>query len=161
MNDKNTVDGIIKGFSQIVDKLNSLSKTQDGWNKTSQFSTQKDDLKGVFGFSVKVGLGGDKPSVEPFGNIKTDKKTGKSVVQEVREPIADIFEEKDYTQVVLEMPGISESDIQLDITDDLMVIAAHNGKKKYQKEVLLPRACKREDMTLSCNNGILEIRCGH
>jgi HSP20 family molecular chaperone IbpA len=33
------------------------------------------------------------------------------------------------------------------------------GEKKYQNEVLLPRSCPREKMLISCNNGVLEIKC--
>ena len=44
-------------------------------------------LKGVYGFNVKVGLGDDKVNIEPFGNIKRDKRSGQTVVQEVREPL--------------------------------------------------------------------------
>ncbi|MHC1725788.1 MAG: hypothetical protein AB9866_07260 [Syntrophobacteraceae bacterium] len=47
-------------------------------------------MKGVYGFSVNVGLGGEAPKVEPFGNLREDKRTGRSVVQEVREPITDV-----------------------------------------------------------------------
>lgn len=152
-------DGFLNRFSDILDKLNDLSQTQEIWSKTTEFSKAKDDLKGVFGFSLKVGLGDQKPRVEPFGNIRRDKETGKSVVQEIREPIADVFEETDHTLVVIEMPGISESDIKLDVKDDLINLYAENGEKKYQKEVLLPRAYPKQNMTMSCNNGILEIKC--
>ena len=72
------------------------------------------DVKGVYGFSVKVGLGdkGDKEvKVEPFGNVRRDDKTGETVVQEIREPVVDVFEEKDHTLVVAEMPGVSTKDV--------------------------------------------------
>jgi HSP20 family protein len=61
--------------------------------------------------------------------------------------------------VVAEMPGIDEKDVKLDIKDDLLTIYAERGDKKYRKEVLLPRSYPREKMYISCNNGILEIKC--
>lgn len=73
--------------------------------------------------------------------------------------MADVFEEKDHTLVVAEMPGISAEDIRLDVKDDLLTIYAEKGNKKYQKEILLPGNYPKEKMLLSCNNGILEIKC--
>ena len=67
----------------------------------------------------------------------------------------------DHTLIVAEMPGISEADVDLDINDDLLIISAANGPKKYRKELLLPRAYTREQMAVSCNNGVLEIRCAN
>ena len=113
-------------------------------------------FKGVYGFNVKVGLGDDKLKVEPFGNIKKDTKSGQTVVQEVREPLVDIFEEEDHTLVVAEMPGISSGDVKLDVKDDVLTISAKRGDKKYHKEILLPGVVAEEKMIVSCNNGILE-----
>ena len=108
------------------------------------------DLKGVYGFSVKVGLGdkGDKEvKVEPFGNVRRDEKSGETVVQEIREPVVDVFEEKDHTLVVAEMPGVSTKDVKLTVKDDLLTIYAEKRDKKYRKEILLPRSYPREKMT--------------
>ena len=77
----------------------------------------------------------------------------------IREPIADVFEEKDHTLIVVEMPGISEDDVQIDVKDDLLTLYAEHGEKKYRKEVLMPRSYPKEKMHMSCNNGILEIMC--
>ena len=106
-----------------------------------------------------MGLGGKGVKVEPFGNIRRDEKSGQPVVQEIREPVVDVFEEEDHTLVVAEMPGISAEDIRLDVKDDLLSIYAEKGEKKYRKEVLLPRSYPREKMLISCHNGVLEVKC--
>ncbi len=154
-------EGILKGFTDLVEKLGELAEKGEQLSRTGEIhgKGKEKDLKGVYGFSVKVGLGGEGVKVEPFGNIHKDETTGKSVVHEVREPIVDIFEEEDYTVVVAEMPGISVEDVRLDVKDDLLTIYAEKGDKKYRKEVLLPRSYPREKMLVSCNNGILEIKC--
>ena len=84
---------------------------------------------------------------------------GQPIVQEMREPVVDILEEEGYTLVVAEMPGIGAEDVQLDVKDDVLTVSADRGDKKYRKEVLLPRSYPREKMLVSCNNGILEIKC--
>jgi HSP20 family protein len=152
---------ILSGISDFVEKLGELAEKGEKLSRTGQFQwkgTEK-DLKGVYGFSVKVGLGGEEVKVEPFGNIRRDEKSGEAVVHEIREPVVDVFEEKDHTLVVAEMPGIGEKDIQLEVKEDLLTIYAERGNLKYRKEVLLPRSYRKERMLVSCNNGILEINC--
>ncbi|HEY9074775.1 MAG TPA: Hsp20/alpha crystallin family protein, partial [Desulfobaccales bacterium] len=152
--------GIFKGLADLIEKLGDLAEKGEQLKKGGEF--QQRDLKGVYGFSVKMGLGeqGEKEvKVEPFGNVRRDKNSGETVVQEIREPVVDVFEEKDHTLVVAEMPGVCAKDVDLTVKDDLLTIYAEKRDKKYRKEILLPQAYPREKMTMTCNNGILEIRC--
>ena len=152
--------GMLKGLGNLVEKLGELVETGRELSKTGEIhGLGNKDVKGVYGFTVKVGLGGEGVKVEPFGNIRRDDTSGQSVVKEVMEPAVDVFEEADHTLVVAEMPGIGVEDVQLDIKDDLLTITAERGKKKYRKEVLLPDSFPREKMQVSCINGVLEVRC--
>ena len=153
--------GIFGGLADLVGKLGELAEKGEQLSKTGdiQWKGSEKGLKGVYGFSVKVGMGDKGVKVEPFGNIRKDEESGETVVHEVREPVVDVFEEEDHTLVVAEMPGISANDVKLDVKDDLLTIYAEKGDKKYRKEVLLPESFPREKMSVSCNNGILEIKC--
>jgi len=154
-------EGILKGLTGLVDKLGELAEKGDQLQKSGEikFKGGEKNLKGLYGFSFKVGLGGDDVKIEPFGNVRKDKESGEAVVQEIREPIADVFEEKDYTLIVVEMPGISEGDVHIDVSDDLLTLYAEKGEKKYRKEILMPSSYLKEKMQVSCNNGMLEIKC--
>ncbi|MBU1696187.1 MAG: Hsp20/alpha crystallin family protein, partial [Proteobacteria bacterium] len=90
-----------------------------------------------------------------FGNIK--KTPDGPVVEEVREPIIDLFEEKDSTQIIAEMPGIDQTDIVVEARDDIINISACTNLRKYQKEVLLSKAVKEKDLEWSYKNGVLVI----
>lgn len=151
--------GILSGLAGLLDKLNELAETGAELRRTGEIGGGGDKAKGIYGFTVKVGLGDQTARVEPFGNIRTDKRTGQPVVEEIREPVVDVFEEKDHVLVVAEMPGISARDVKLKLKDDVLTITAASGDKKYRKEVLLPGSCARDKITFSCNNGVLEIRC--
>ncbi len=153
--------GILKGLSGLVEKLGEMAETGHTLSKTGELRGlgPDKDIKGVYGFTVKVGLGGEGVKVEPFGNIRRDEASGRSVVQEVTEPAVDVFEEADHTLVVAEMPGIGAEDARLEVTDDVLTITAERGKKKYRKEVVLPGSFPRDKMQVSCTNGVLEIRC--
>lgn len=159
---KGGLDGLFGGFTDLLEKLSDLAEKGETLRKSGTLQGPSDDVKGVFGFTVKVGGVGDKdkgPKVEPFGNIKKDERTGESMVQEVREPMVDLFEEADHLLVIVEMPGISATDVTIDAKGDVLTITAEKGKKKYRKEVLLPKPYAMEKMKITCNNGILEIRC--
>ena len=156
------LEGFLKGFTDLIGHLGDLAEKGEQLSKSGEikFSGKEKDLKGVYGFSVKMGIGGDEVKVEPFGNIRKDKESGEPIiVQEMREPVVDIFDEKDHTLITVEMPGISEDDVRLDAEDDLLTIYAERGDIKYRKEILLPKSYSKEKMKLSSNNGILEIKC--
>lgn len=155
--------GFLGGLADVLDKLTELAETGRSLSRSGEFGGEESgakELKGVYGFSVKVGLGGERVKVEPFGNIKVDRQAKPGVVvQEVREPAVDVMEEEDHVMIVAEMPGVGADDVKLELHDDVLTLSAAAGDKKYRKELLLPKKCVRERMTLSCNNGIVRIRC--
>jgi HSP20 family protein len=151
--------GILKGLGDLVEKLGELAETGRELSKTGEIQGPGKELKGIYGFTVKVGLGDEGPTLEPFGNIRRDIKSGRTEVQEVREPMVDVFEEEDHLLVLAELPGISKDDVRIEAKDDVLTISAERGDRKYRKEVLLPRNVSLEKMQISCNNGILEIKC--
>jgi HSP20 family protein len=150
--------GILSGLGGLVEKLNELAKTGEELRRTGNFQSPS-GTKGIYGFTVKVGLGEEEPHIESFGNIRKDEKTGQATVQEIREPVVDMFDEKDHVLIVAEMPGISVKDVEIEVKDDLLTITAAKGEKKYRKEVLLPASFKKENIRVSCNNGVVEINC--
>ena len=159
-------DGILGGLSEIVSRLGEIAEGGEAIKREGQFTVEPPRpggrvVKGVYGVSIKTGVGGAGPKVDPFGNIRRDKVTGQAVVEEVREPIVDVFDEDGHVLIVAEMPGVAAGDIHLDVRDDILTITAQNGDKKYRKEILLPAPidAKKESVSLSCKNGIVEIKC--
>ena len=154
-----SVGGILSGLAGLVGKLNELAEAGGELQREGEIHGAGKGVRGIYGFTVKVGLGDQGARVEPFGNIRTDKATGRAVVEEIREPVVDVLEEKDHLLIVAEMPGIGAADARLEVKDDVLTITAAKGDKKYRKEVLLPGSYPKEKMTLSWNNGVLEIKC--
>jgi HSP20 family protein len=152
-----SLGGFIKGIEKLVDLANDLKDSGEELKKEGEIDLGhlKEGMKGVFGFSIKTMAGG-KPIVESFGNIK--KTPQGPTVEEVREPITDIFDEKEEIQVYVEMPGVNENDIGVDLKGDILDISGRSSERKYHKEVLLPAKIKPETLTSRYQNGILEIR---
>jgi HSP20 family protein len=154
---KLSLGGLFKGIEKLVDFAAELKETGGEIKKEGEIdlSHLKEGMKGVFGFSIKTASGG-RPIVEPFGNIK--KTPGGPTVKEEREPITDVFDEKEEICVYAEMPGVNKSDIKIDLKGDILDISARTGDKKYHKEVLLPAKVKPGTIISSYKNGILEIK---
>jgi len=152
-----SLGGIFKGIENLIDLAAKLKEAGGQINRESEvdLSHLKEGMKGVFGFSVRTAVGGE-PVVESFGNFK--KTPEGPVVEQVREPLTDVFDEQKEIRIYAEMPGVRGQDIKLEIKEDILDIAAQTGDRKYRKEILLPAKVKAETMTSSYNNGILEIK---
>ncbi len=150
--------GIFGGIGNLIDSVAKMA--EEGKSEISEKGEIKikglgDKAKGVYGFTIRT-LAGGEAKVEPFGNIK---KTPKGpVVEEIREPIVDIFDEKDHILVVVELPGMEESDVKIEVKGDILTLSAERGEKKYSKEVLLPSKVDEKSFSSSYKNGILEIK---
>ena len=153
------VGGLFHGLSDLLGKLADLAEKGGELRREGSFGGKSEKgLKGVFGFTVKVGgLGRDQVQVEPFGNVRRTE-SGETTVAEEREPVVDVFEEKDHVLVVAELPGVAESEVTTQLKGDVLLIAAEGKNRKYQKEVLLPRRFLPAGLSRSFRNGILEIR---
>lgn len=152
--------GLFDGIGKLVDLAQKLEAAGGELKKEGEINLgglKKDGqpLKGVFGFTIKTATGG-KQVVEPFGNIK--KTPAGPVVEEEREPLTDVFDEKKEIVIMAEMPGVSKGDISIDLKGDILELSAKGGSRNYRKEILLSQKAKAEHMTHSFNNGILEIR---
>lgn len=149
--------GFLSGLGNLVEKLSELAEKGEELKKAGEFGEK--ELKGVYGFSVKVGgaRGERKVRLEPFGNIKRPPK-GAPVVSEEREPIVDLFDEEDHLLVVVELPGVAEKGLKLELHGDILELSARTGDKKYRKEILLGKTFKKEKMSYSLRNGVLEVK---
>ena len=59
-------------------------------------------------------------------------------------------------QVIVELPGVEEKDISLELKDSTLYLTAGKGERKYKKEIDLGIPVKGEPKK-QYKNGILEI----
>ncbi len=124
-----SLGGLFKGIEKLIDLAADLKEAGGEIKKEGEIdlSHLKEGMKGVFGFSVKTMTGG-KTVVEPFGNVK---KTPKGpIVEEEREPIIDIFDEKEEVVIMAEIPGANEEGITVDLKGDILEIKAVSRDRK-------------------------------
>ena len=155
------IGGLIKGLEKFVDLAERVEEAGGEIKKRGEIKGLGKDVKGIYGFSIRTGIG-ERPRVQTFGNIKgvREKEKGRPKVKitETREPIIDIFDEKDHILVVAELPGISADSIRLDIKGDILTLEAGDEKRKYSKEILLPRKVDFKERKTNFKNGILEVK---
>ena len=148
--------GLFKGIEKLVDLAGKLEE-KGGMSKEGEFNLDhiRKGMKGVYGFTINT-AGGGSPKVETFGNIKKTPEGPK--VDEEREPITDIFDEESEIVVIAEMPGIEETDLKIDLKEDILEISAASTSRTYRKEILLPVKVLQSNLSHKFTNGILEIR---
>lgn len=145
---------MLQRLGGLVSMLSDLAEKGETLQRSGEIKSDDKGVAAVYGFTMRVG--GGKPSIQPFGNVKEGAKG--PVVDEVREPIVDIFDEGDHVLAVAELPGVTASDVQFEAKDDILTLSAARGDRKYQKEVLLPFAVDGTGAAPSFQNGVFELR---
>jgi len=143
--------GLFKGVGNLIDLASKLS--EEGVEKSGEIRGLPKGAKGVYGFSIRTLAG--KPVIESFGNIRETAKG--PVVEEVREPMVDVFDEESHILVIAELPGVLENEIKIEVAGDILNLTASDRDRKYAKEILLPGKVKPDPVKTSYKNGILEI----
>jgi HSP20 family protein len=147
--------GIFKGLGNLIHLLGEMAEEgRDEITRTGEIKTPG-RTRALYGFTVKIGAGG-APQVERFGTVRTP--TAGPVVEEVREPVVDVFDEGEAVVVMAEMPGVEASDIQFQIKQDLLILSARHQERRYSKEVLLPCAVLADTAKAAYRNGVWEVR---
>jgi HSP20 family protein len=148
--------GLFKGLGNLVDLLGEVAETGEEIRRSGEFKIKGLDEKarGVYGVTIRSGIGG-APHVDHFGNIRSTEEGPE--VAEAREPLVDVFDEEGEILVVIELPGVSEGEIEIDVQDDILSLET-TGEHRYAKELLLPAAVDRTTLKQTYKNGILELR---
>lgn len=147
--------GLFDVLNTVLGLVAELKEKGGEISRSGEIGGLGKDVRGVYGFSVRTLVGGE-PAVESFGNIR--ETAAGPTVDEVREPIVDVIEEKDKVVLLGELPGVSEGSIRLEIKGDVVSIRAEENDCKYAKEVLLPCAVAPKPMSVTARNGVVEVR---
>ncbi|WP_208948482.1 Hsp20/alpha crystallin family protein [Segnochrobactrum spirostomi] len=150
------IGAMFRGLGGLVEMLGSLVEQAEQVDKSGEFKVKGlgDQARGVYGFSVKTGLG-RVPQVRRFGNISPTPRG--PVVDDVREPLVDLYDEEDGLVVTAELPGVSEEEIALTIEDGALLLET-KGRHRYAKRIELPGVVDAASLEHSHRNGILQVK---
>lgn len=122
----------------------------------------------VYGFSMRIGPDG-RPHVQEFGNVRDPRllrqlraELGapgeeRGLPPAVLEPLTDVMEDEEKVIITFELPGVDKKDIDLEVTEDSLVLKAERAGRKYFKEVPLPEKVLPDSVEAKYNNGVLEV----
>ena len=107
-----------------------------------------------YGYTMTVGPDG-KPSVQEYGNIKSDCPH----ISDTREAIVDtIVDEKEkVVKLIAEMPGVEKTDVKILVDKNVVDITAEHGEKKYHCKVPLQHKVDENSAKATYKNGILQL----
>lgn len=145
---------VFQGVGSVIDLVSRMAEEKEE-RREGEFASPSGRVKAVYGFSIHKGLGG-KPSVEPFGNVK--RTTLGPVVEEERQPLVDVLDEKDHVVVIVELPGIDGRQVHTEVKGDILILSAASGDRKYASEIVLPEGVDASTLTSKYKNGILELK---
>lgn len=78
----------------------------------------------------------------------------KEELDKVREPLVDVFEDKDTVKLYVELPGVEKDDIQLNVIDRHAEVKA----KSFYKQIALPtRDIEVDKVSANYKNGVLQV----
>ena len=151
--------GIFKGLGDFINTVAKIAEQgQTEFQRTGEIPFDKaKKLRGMYGFSIRVGKGG-KTVIDKFGTVTPKVKPSEiKPGAELREPLVDIFDEKNEIVVVAEMPGVDEKDIKTGVKGNILSISAGSKDRKYTKEVKLPSKVTGK-IESTYKNGVLELK---
>jgi len=70
----------------------------------------------------------------------------------------DVFDEETHVDVVVELPGVRQEDVLLDVRDGELVISGASATGQFRNEVPLPPGVDPHSLTSQLNNGMLLVR---
>jgi HSP20 family protein len=140
--------GLLRELGDFTNDLTEMvEEGRDEMEKTGEISFDRTKkLRGMYGISVRMG-GNGIPHVDTFG---------RSPKSDTREPIVDVFDEKNHIQVIAELPGVDEGDVTHSVRETILTITAGKGERKFFKEIDLGSEVKGP-AKMHYTNGILEL----
>jgi len=175
LSSSNDFDEIFGGFDmfnsnfgkKIQKMMEEIDRAVKSGNLKGNWEIDRIETPEARGYVVRGHFGSKKPlepfePLNPFDPINPKRrpvpqrlfKIPQSALKEVREPLADVFEEERSTKIYIELPGENKDDIQLNVTAGKVEVKAKN----FYKMIDLPTSNIDYELASSkYKNGVLEV----
>ena len=157
----NNIVPIFKGLGRLINIVADMienDKNEIDIKGDINDPEESKKIVGKYGFNIK--LGGEK--INKLGDINklntiSDNSNKERAVPKTIEPVTDIFEEDNKVIVVMELPGVDEENIELEIDENILKIRAEGNGSCYSKDIELKFNPKMEFIKSKLNNLIYSI----
>jgi HSP20 family protein len=157
------LDGLFRGLAQVLQLAHHIAESvpEDASGAVEAGQTGSAGIpkvaQAVYGVSMRIG-----PRVAPpRRRIATLRRNSRdeSVVDDVREPTADVLDEGDHFLVVVELPGVQEDQVQWSLRDQrTLTIRAASPDRNYQRDIGFNEPVDDRDARSTFATGVLELR---
>jgi HSP20 family protein len=156
------VEGVLRGLDEVIPGFGKLVK---GLEKSAAFQKRLEAANAEIerrmekAPALRRGGGTRRSIIPPRTNLKVSRTTlGKEspVPAPRRDVITDMFDEGDNLVIIVELPGVNEKDIEIEVKGGRLVLFARSQGRQYHKDIVLPCTVK-EKPGLTYKNGILKI----
>ena len=145
------MDPLFKKFvERMFKEMNELEEAVRGGKFQGDWDIKPIDRPGVKGYVAKrrFQIG------EPIRRGQQPLTVPKHLTEETREPLTDVFEDKEFVKLYVELPGVEKNDVQLNITERRAEIKAKN----FYRLIDLPASdIEFDKATANYKNGVLEV----
>ncbi len=110
----------------------------------------------IQGYKITTNPDG-KTKITRFGNKLSEKiKPNLQTINELK-PLLDIIQTKKEVMVVIELPGVNKTDINITVSNKKLLISAKKPNTLFSKKIDLPIKIDKNKSTAVYKNGVLAI----
>jgi len=138
------IDAFYKKLTEkMFRQMEEIDKAIQSGNLQGEWDVRPIEKPGVRGYVAQGRFQLGEPLTVP-----------RQALDEIREPLTDIFEDKEHVKLYIELPGVDKDNIQLNVTATQAEIKAKN----FYKTIDLPsRNVEFEKAAANYKNGVLEV----
>ena len=160
------IGGLFDGVSNLIAKFGELAEKGESLRAAVGEGETSSGKKFTTSYGVNVRFGGGRDgagkdgeySVHPVQKASKPESKPATSVPRVREPNVELYDEGDHVQIIAEMPGVSSEDVHLAFMEKSLWIQGVSKVAEFKKELTLPREFGPEQVSITANNGVVEIR---
>ena len=155
------IGSIFKGIDKFINIVADMIENEKNEIDVKGILNDPENKKRIvtnYGFNVKLGgenVGGLK-DINTMQNIRNNNDSSGSLYK-VIEPVTDLFNEEDKLIIVMELPGVQEESIKLEIDEDILKVSGYSKDKNYIKNIKLQFNPSSENIVAKFNNSIYSI----
>ncbi|OOM77814.1 Hsp20 family protein [Clostridium sp. BL-8] len=148
---------IFRGLDKLINIVGDMLENEESEvDIKGALNDPEKSKKVTANYGVNIKIGGENfkgiKDINSFNKMKDSYNKEKII-----EPATDVFDEEERVLIVMELPGVSEEDIKIEVESNILKIEAEVNNNIYIKNVKLSFVPITESITSQLNNSIYSI----
>ena len=140
------MDDLFEALEMMIEDLQN--DFEESFKEFENFGNEARPL--MYGFTMTMDHAGE-PVIKTFGD--------KEIKSGFREPVHEQFVKTDTDELIItiEMAGVSKEDIELNVTENNLIVTTPNVERKYRSSIDLQVPVEPKSSKAAYRNGILSV----